>query len=731
MPAGSRVRVRRLAVELALAGSITAALLMPVAALAKGGREAVVIGNTGYAKAPLANPANDARLIAQTLTELGFEVSLYLDVKTDQVPLLLDQVQKDLSDADVGIFYYAGHGLQYKQENLLLPVDADLTSVKGIAGAGLPLTTILSRMTAQGDGIRMVILDACRNALVPQDGGDLKAGFNFVEAPKGEVLIAFSTGAGELAFDSSGGTNSPYTKALANALQQSGADLYDVFRNVRRSVRSGTGGQQIPWITSSIETGLVLREGSEIAVDPKGAAEGIPAVTTQTGELLTLDRVLWEYLATSTNPEDFRRFVQVFPDSPYAAEAKKRETVQLADASGSAGGSVTRDGVRLSPEQIVVELGAGDGAGGGGRQTPVIDQSGSYVMRDSFRTWPLTLPSTASGLATRATDCDEEAADPVDPDKLSPGVSDPNLDLRRALRACAFALATDPKNPRLLFQFGRVLDLARRHDWANAYYDAAIAGDYGAAMVNRGYNARMGRGQERDPDLAFKLYVRAADKGNLRGRTNLGNAYILGEGVDKNPEEGVLWLRLAASMGWPHAINALGDAYLNGTGVEPDPQEAVALYRSAAGMGQTTAMANVGLAYLKGTGVQPDPAAGLDWLERARNLGNGFAPVYAGRFYLTGGGGVAADPARARSLFEDATRRGNPVGYIELAMGWRDGAFGTKPDLEEAFRNALLAEAGRVKQADALVAELAGRLDPGREAALRDSVKVFLDQNGL
>lgn len=722
--------IRRMAVSVLTAGSSAAFALLTASPPATAEtREAVVIGNTDYPKAPLVNPANDARLIAQTLKELGFNVSLYLDVKTEQIPLLLDQVQQDLSDADVGLFYYAGHGLQYNEENLLLPVDADLTSVKGVVGSGVQLSALLSRMTSQGDGIRIVVLDACRNALVPDADAELKPGFSFVEAPKGEVLIAFSTGAGEVAFDSSGGENSPYTKALANALQQSGADLYDVFRNVRRSVRSGTGGQQIPWITSSIETGLVLREAALFKVDPSAALANVPAVTTQTGELLTLDRVLWEYLSTSSNPEDFRRFVEVFPDSPFVGEAKNREQLELAEATPE---GLTRDGVRLSPEEIVVEMGVdgADGAGGG-RTTPLIDQSGSYVMRDSFRTWPLDLPGTASGLSTQATDCDEEAADPVDPEKLSPGVSDPNLDLRRALRACAFALATDPDNPRLLFQFGRVLDLARRHDWANAYYDAAIAGNYGAAMVNRGFNARMGRGQDRDPDRAFSLYVRASEKGNLRGRTNLGNAYILGEGVEKNPAEGVLWLRLAASMGWPHAINALGDAYLNGIGVDPDPEEAVELYRSAAGMGQTTAMANVGLAYLKGTGVAEDPVIGLGWLERARSLGNGFAPVYAGRFYLTGGGTVAADPGRARSLFEDATRRGNAIGYLELAKGWRDGTLDGPANMEEAFRNALLAEAGRVKQAETLVAELAGALGPEQEAALRKEVEVFLDQNGL
>jgi TPR repeat protein len=181
----------------------------------------------------------------------------------------------------------------------------------------------------------------------------------------------------------------------------------------------------------------------------------------------------------------------------------------------------------------------------------------------------------------------------------------------------------------------------------------------------------------------------------------------------------------------PHAINALGDAYLNGTGDDQSANEAVELYGSAAGMGQTTAMANVGLAYLNGTGVEQDAATGLEWLERSRGLGNGFAPLYAGRFYLAGGDGVAEDPGRARTLFEDATRRGNALGFLELAKGWRDGVFDSPADPEAAFRNALLAEAGRVNKAADLVVEIASTLAPDREAAIRKEVSVFLEQNGL
>ena len=713
-------------------GAATCLWLSGSGSLAAETRAAIVIGNSDYVGAELSNPRNDAALMAQTLRELGFEVSLYLDVTTAQTPLLTDKITEKLSKADVGVFYFAGHGLQYNGENLLLPVDTDLTSVAGISKSGTPLSLLLRSVMQGGTGIKIIILDACRNPLVKSGDKELKSGFSFVEAPAGEVLIAFSTGAGEVAFDSSGGQNSPYTAALANALQETGSDIYDVFRSVRRAVRAGTGGQQIPWITGSIESDYVFRPGvRSVEVAPLASTDP-GQIKTASGEVLSIDRVLWEYLQSSADPDDFARFSEVFPESPYAEKAKEREQIQVAEAD-TARETLTRDGVSLSTDAIAKEVDStlADTPERAARTSVLLDQSGSYVMRDSFRTWPLQLPVTEAGLGSSATACDEEAADPVDPDKLSPGVSESSIDIRRALRACAFNLAKDPENPRLLFQFARVLDIARRHDWANAYYDRAVDLSYSAAMVNRGFNARMGRGQEVDQSLAVTLYRRAASVGNPRARTNLGSAYLKGEGVDKNEEEGVLWLRLAASMGWPHAVNALGDAYRTGSGVEMDSVEAVSLYRSAAEQGQTTAMANLGQAYLEGNGVDKDVPVGLSWLDRSLGLGNGFAPVFSGRFYLKGDGAISADPAKAKTLFEAAIRRGNPAGYMELTKAYDQGQFPEGENLNEAYRNALFAQAGKIKKADELVEKISKKLALADQAAIKAEVDTFLKLNGL
>ena len=690
--------------------------------------KAVVIGNTSYEGAPLVNAMNDATLVAQTLEEVGFAVELYHDVTSSQMPSLQERVD-GLSDADVSVLYFAGHGLQYQGDNLILTTDTDVTDSASIIENSARLSDIIRRMASGAKGLRLVILDACREDITPGGQSDFSPGFSLTEAPEGEVLIAFSTGSGELAYDGVGGTNSPYTSALANAFLRSNADVYDIFRFVRRSVRSSTGGRQIPWITGSVESEYVFRKETPLPQVQATDASTAPVVTTA-GETLSVDAVLWYYLRDSIDPEDFRRFVTSFPDSLFADEAKVRQEELTSGLVQTA--ELRSPGGDLSPQAIVSELAPTPSPDSEGRRSVLLDQSGSYVMRPSFRTWPLTLPSsTPAGIAATATACDEEAADPFDPQKLSPGLSADTVNVRRALRACGFDLAGDPNNPRLLFQFGRVLDIAGRFEWANAYYSAAVERGYGAAMVNLGYNFRRGRGVERSMENALTLYKEGAELGNVRARTNIGDIYLYGRGVEAQPEEGILWLRLAASLGWPAAVNALGDAYRQGLGAEKDDATALELYRSAAEAGQTTAMANLGVAYLRGNGVEQDVAAGLSWLDRAIELGNGFAPVYSGQFFSKGGGGVAADPARAEELIRLGARRGNRVAYRELARGYLEGAFPGGRDPVEAYRNALFAVEARVRKSEQFRDQAAADLDVETRARIAAEVEAFIRSNGI
>lgn len=681
-------------------------------------RAAIVVGNGDYAFAPLTNPLNDARLIANTLTELSFDVLLFNDIKKATLPELKDAMRSHLVGADMAVFYYAGHAVQFEGRNLLLPVDTRITSAKALVADGFALNDLIDIVKDDPVGVKVFILDACRNNPAAKGKG-LQEGLAYTESGTGQVVIAFATSAGEVAYDGTG-INSPYSAALANALQTPDLDVYDTFRTVRGDVRQATGGNQIPWITGSIETRFVFRKPDAIASDTKEAS------TPADGQL-KLDEVLWTFLKDSQAPEDFLRFAKVFPKSRHAAEATEKGRVQTAELQKRAlyvNGTLVASPAVSTDVMVVGQVKAAN-------EEFVFQQAGERAVSETFRIWPSNLPDTQRGMRAMVTDCDLYAADPNDPQRAVPGVTNGLVNVRDALRACAFSLATDITNPRLQFQFGRVLEIARRYNWAEYFYGLAGEQQYSAALINLGYMARVGMGRDIDYARAFDFYVRAAALGNLRARTDIGSAYIAGQGVPKLPEEGVLWYRLAASSGWANAITALGDAYRLGTGVKQDFVQAASLYAAAADTGQIDAMANLGQAYLAGEGVKKDLARGLDLLQRATDMGNRYAPYFVAQLYLKGDGKLAADPRRALTLLELSANRGNEYAYVRLAWGHRDGVFTKgKPDLRRAYFDASLAARLRADQGEQTQAEIAERLKRETRQEIDKEVELFIKQNG-
>jgi uncharacterized caspase-like protein len=679
-------------------------------------RAAIIIGNGEYPFAPLVNPRNDSKLIANTLTELDFDVLLFYDVKRSAIPDLKDAIRAHLVGADMAIFYYAGHALQVDRQNLLLPVDTRTSSAKEVVADAMRLNDLIDIVKDDPVGVKLFILDACRNNPAAKGEG-LEQGLAYTESGSGQVLIAFATSAGQVAYDGTG-INSPYSSALANALQTPNLDVYDTFRTIRGDVRQATGGSQIPWITGSIETKFVFRQ------DDAGSEVGEAAQVAEPGGGLTIDEVLWSFIKDSKSPEDFERFVKVFPNSRFAAEATEKSRVQMAALSERGvyvNGALAS--TSISAEVLVV------GESKAASEEFVFQQAGERAVSETFRVWPSELPVTQRGMKAMVTDCDLYAADPNDPQRAVPGVTNGLVNVRDALRGCAFALAADIDNPRLLFQFGRVLEIAGRYDWAEHYYDLAGKQQYSAALVNLGYMARVGMGREVDYVRALNFYLQAAALGNLRARTNVGTAYIRGQGVPQMPEEGILWYRLAASSGWTNAITALGDSYSKGVGVPKDEVEAAKLYAAAADMGQIDAMSNLGRAYVNGAGVEKNVKRGLDLMLKATDRGNKYAPRFAGQLFLKGGDGVGREGKRALTLFELSAQRGFEDAYLDLAKGYQDGSFG-KPDLRQAYFNATLAQRFKVENAGELKDGIGKKLKADIRQKVETDAELFIEQNG-
>jgi uncharacterized caspase-like protein len=243
-------------------------------------RVALVVGNSAYVNiSRLDNPVNDARLMADTLRSLGFTLvggGAQLDLDKARFDAAVQAFGNQLQGADVGLFYYAGHGLQVRGTNYLVPVGANPTKEADVDFQMLDTNLVLRQMEGAGTKLNLVILDACRNN--PFGGRGLRAvdsGLAQMRAPEGK-LISFATQPGSVAQDGADG-NSPYTKALTQTIRRPGVDIFETFNDVGLAVMQATGDSQQPWLSSSPIRGKFYFAGLPSTPTPGAPAAVEPA----------------------------------------------------------------------------------------------------------------------------------------------------------------------------------------------------------------------------------------------------------------------------------------------------------------------------------------------------------------------------------------------------------------------------------------------------------------------
>jgi len=235
---------------LALALSIHLLASLPALAVE---RVALVIGNGSYGKAALINPTNDARLMATTLEELGFAVTIQLDANQKAMKRAIQRFGARLDRAGkngVGLFYYAGHGVQVRSGNYLVPIDAAITRESDVGIEAVAAEEILGVMDFASNQLNFLILDACRNNPYARGFRSAQDGLARMDAPTGS-LVAYATAPGGVASDGEG-KNSPFTAALTSAMQEPGIPVEQVFKKARIAVRQATNELQTPWESSSL-----------------------------------------------------------------------------------------------------------------------------------------------------------------------------------------------------------------------------------------------------------------------------------------------------------------------------------------------------------------------------------------------------------------------------------------------------------------------------------------------
>ncbi len=255
-------------------------------------RVALVIGNAAYAYAGrLANPSNDAADVAAALTRLGFKVTPVFDTAGADLASAVDDFLGRARGADVAVFYYAGHGLQYDGSPYLLPIDAKLENEFAIKREALAAQDIVTALenTAHAS---IVVLDACRNNPLAEQlrqrlasrgrAAAVSRGLGRIEAASGNTLVVYSAGPGQEAQDG-GGRNSPFTTAFLKHAETPGLEVEQMLKRVTAEVEAATGGKQQPERLSRLKIELWLKEG---------AAPGDDEVAKLKARLAALDEQL-------------------------------------------------------------------------------------------------------------------------------------------------------------------------------------------------------------------------------------------------------------------------------------------------------------------------------------------------------------------------------------------------------------------------------------------------------
>ena len=280
---------------------------------------ALVIGNGQYKQSPLKNPANDAKGMAEALNSLGFEVTVRLDAgKAAMQAAIAAYVAQLVSRKCVGLFYFAGHGIQINWKNYLLPVDAEVGSNEDVEARGVEVNKIIDGLNKAGNALNLIILDACRDAPFGEAKKPDQKGLSQMDAPR-STLLAYATAPGNVASDGEG-TNGLYTENLLREIKVGEAKVEDVFKRVRLSVRRRSNGAQIPWESTSLEDDFYFMPPASLA----------PPSDREKERRFTEELKLWEQIENATAVAPFEDYLKRYPSGNFSELAQFRMDWNLA-----------------------------------------------------------------------------------------------------------------------------------------------------------------------------------------------------------------------------------------------------------------------------------------------------------------------------------------------------------------------------------------------------------------
>ena len=326
-----------------------ATLLLVVAGLAMAAesRVALVIGNASYMQGPLKNPVNDARAMAGRLKSLGFEVILKENVRIKDVGAVYREFRSRIKPGGVALFFYAGHGIQFKGQNYLPAVDSAFDGEEDVPLQSINLNLLLDNMDEAKSALNIVLLDACRDNPFARKFRGGARGLAQVDKPSG-TLIHYATRPGSVAADGAG-ANGTYTAALLEQIDSPGVPVELMLKRVTNRVVATTRGQQEPWIEGSLRGDFYFRTGAP-------SFEAAPVSAT--------DELVWSDTRKIGTIAAYEGFMARYPSSRFV-EAARQELQRLnsvlapVTSKGVVGDKTYQFSDDSGHEWLVCSLGAG------------------------------------------------------------------------------------------------------------------------------------------------------------------------------------------------------------------------------------------------------------------------------------------------------------------------------------------------------------------------------------
>jgi uncharacterized caspase-like protein len=297
-------------------------------------RVAFVVGNGAYKNvAQLPNPPIDAKAMAATLRNVGFDVVEGTNLTRDTMTAKLLDFGKKAQGADVAVFFYAGHGIAISGTNYLLPIDADIKSEMDVKlGAAINIDLTLDQ-TMSDAKVKLVFLDACRDNPFAQKiktnaTRSVSVQQGLAEMKSGEgTLIAFATGPGQTALDGQEGTNSPFTRALIAHITEPGAEIQQAMTEVRAQVNEETNKGQLPWGHTNLIGSVYLNPAKPAAAAPVAAASpstSAPAAVASSSPSNDVELEFWRSVKESNKPEELNAYLTNYPNGQFKSLALAR-----------------------------------------------------------------------------------------------------------------------------------------------------------------------------------------------------------------------------------------------------------------------------------------------------------------------------------------------------------------------------------------------------------------------